>query len=60
MGDVNLIPAARLAARRCKRHWWLWATIGGVYGALVVIGSLKIWSHFENTRLLLRSTLRRS
>jgi len=28
--------------------------------AIVVMGSLKIWSHFENTRLLLNSTLRRS
>jgi hypothetical protein len=28
--------------------------------AMVVIGSLKIWSHFENTRLLLTHTLRRS
>ena len=28
--------------------------------AMVVIGSLKIWSHFENTRLLVMSTLRRS
>jgi len=26
--------------------------------AMVVIGSLKIWSHFEKTRLLLKSTLR--
>ena len=28
--------------------------------AIVVIGSLKIWSHFEKTKLLLMNTLRRS
>ncbi len=40
MGDVNLIPAYRLLARRRKTRLCVWATVCGVYGALVVIGSL--------------------
>jgi len=40
MSDVNLIPAGRLAHRRCRRRLCLWVTVGGVYVSLVVAGSL--------------------
>jgi Tfp pilus assembly protein PilN len=40
MSDVNLIPAGRLAARRRKTRLYLWATVCGVYAALVGAGSL--------------------
>jgi len=40
MSDVNLIPAGRLAARRRKARWLVWATVCGAYAALVAGGSL--------------------
>jgi hypothetical protein len=40
MGDVNLIPAARLARMRLRKRLRLWATIGGTYTLLLVTGSL--------------------
>ena len=38
---------------------WAWCTRRST-AAMVVRGSLKIWSHWEKTRLLLIMTLRRS
>ena len=40
MGDVNLIPAARLARRRLQKRLRLWALIGGTYALLLATGSL--------------------
>ncbi len=42
MSDVNLIPAARLAARRRRTRLVLWAAVGGVYVLLVAAGSLTL------------------
>jgi len=39
-GDVNLIPAARLARKRCRTRLCLWAMIGGTYTLLLATGSL--------------------
>jgi hypothetical protein len=42
MNDVNLIPAGRLAARRCRTRLVLWAAVCGVYVLLVAAGSLTL------------------
>ena len=40
MGDVNLIPAARLARKRLRKRLRLWAMIAGTYALLLATGSL--------------------
>ena len=40
MGDVNLIPAARLARKRLRKRLRLWAIIGTTYALLLATGSL--------------------
>ncbi|MBM4025365.1 MAG: PilN domain-containing protein [Planctomycetes bacterium] len=40
MGDVNLIPAGRLIARRRRTRLFLWATICGMYALLLGAGAL--------------------
>ncbi len=40
MNDVNLIPAARIAAKRRKARICLWAAVCGAYVVLLAAGSL--------------------
>jgi hypothetical protein len=40
MSDVNLIPASRVARKRRKARLCVWVTVCGMYGGLVVAGSL--------------------
>ena len=53
MGDVNLIPAARLARKRRRRRCRLWATIGTVY--VLALGACSVAARLvypgENRRL---------
>ena len=42
MGDVNLIPAARIEKRRRKARIRLWTTICGTY--VILLGGLVLWS----------------
>jgi Tfp pilus assembly protein PilN len=40
MSDINLIPAARLAAQRRKARLWMWVTVCGAYGFVIAAGTL--------------------
>ena len=49
--DVNLIPAARLQAKRLKMRWRLWARLGGAYGillAVALVSAYALWSEDDS------------
>jgi len=49
--DVNMIPPARLQAKRLKTRWRLWAHLGGAYGillAVVLSSAYALWSEDDS------------
>ena len=49
MGDVNLIPPARIARRRCKARIRLWTVICGIYLISLTVFALSAHAFWRDT-----------